>query len=96
MEGGASTATGPDAEPAAASKPQRIKADLTLVNAARDFLDSWLARKDYDAAFRYVAPAAYACYDLERGQGQPPATSQEDAGRKLRAGLETSGKTLGT
>ena len=93
---GASTATGPDAEPAAASKPQRIKADLTLVNASRDFLDSWLARKDYDAAFRYVAPAAYACYDLERGQGQPPATSQEDAGRKLRAGLETSGKTLGT
>ena len=93
---GASTATGPDAEPAVASKPQRIKADLTLVRAARDFLDSWLARKDYDAAFSYVAPAAYACYDLERGQGQPPATSQEDAGRKLRAGLEASGKTLGT
>ena len=91
---GASTATGPDPEPVAASKPVRIKADLTLVRAARDFLDSWLARKDYDAAFRYIAPAAYACYDLERGQGQPPAISQEDAGRKLRASLEASGKTL--
>ena len=93
---GASTATGPDPEPVAASKPERIKADLTLVRAARDFLDSWLARKDYDAAFRYIAPAAYACYDLERGQGQPPAISQEDAGRKLRASMEASGKALGT
>jgi hypothetical protein len=93
---GGSTATGPDPDPVPASKPQRINADLTLVRAARDFLESWLARKDYDAAFRYVAPAAYACYDLERGQDQPPAASQEDAGRRLRANLESSGKTLGT
>jgi hypothetical protein len=93
---GASTASGADPEPAPAPKPVRIKADLLLVRAARDFLDSWLARKDYDAAFRYIAPAAYACYDLERAEDQPPATSQEDAGRKLRASLELSGKTLGT
>ncbi len=93
---GASTATGPDSAPPAVSTPVRIKADLMLVGAARDFLDSWLTRKDYDAAFRYVAPAAYACYDLERGQDQPPAISQEDAGRKLRASLEATGQTLGT
>jgi hypothetical protein len=91
---GVTTATGPDPERAPASKPVRISADLTLVRAARDFLDSWLARRDYDAAFRYIAPAAYACYDLERDRGQPAATSLEDAGRKLRASLEASSKTL--
>ena len=66
-------------------KTVKIKGDDTLVAAARDFLESWLLRKDYDEAFRYVSPKAYACYDLVRGPDQPAAASAEDAGRKIRA-----------
>jgi hypothetical protein len=91
---GANNATGPDADPVAVPTPVRISADATLVRAARDFLENWLVRKDYDSAFKFIAPAAYACYDIERGEGQPPAQSPEDAARRIRAGLESSGKTF--
>ena len=43
-----------------------------------------------------MSPKAYACYDLERDPAQPASTSPEDAGRKLRAGLEAAGATVGT
>ena len=58
--------------------------------------ESWLVRKDYDAAFVYLSPRSYACYDLERGADEAPSSSPEDAGRKLRASLAASGKTAGT
>jgi hypothetical protein len=77
-------------------KVARISADPSFVQAARGFLESWLIRKDYDAAFGYMSPKAYGCYDLERGPEQSASTSPEDAGRRLRGGLETSGKTVGT
>ena len=93
---GSNSATGPDAEPIPSPTPVRIKADPTLVRAAQDFLASWLIRKDYDAAFRYIAPAAYACYDLERSQDEPSPVSPDDAGRRLRASLEDSRKALAT
>ena len=83
-------------EPIADSKVVRISADTRLVQAARGFLESWLVRKDYDAAFAYLSPRSYACYDLERGADQAPSSSPEDAGRKLRASLAASGKTIGT
>ena len=82
-----------DAAPAV--KTVKIKADETLVAAARGFLESWLLQKDYDAAFRYVSPTAYACYDLVRGPDQAAAASLEDAGRKIRAGLERAGEQIG-
>jgi hypothetical protein len=82
-----------DASPAV--KTVKIKADDTLVAAARGFLESWLLHKDYDAAFHYVSPKAYACYDLVRGPDQPAATSLEDAGRKIRANLESAGERIG-
>ena len=92
---GRSARTAPRArtqEPVPTPKAVRISADPTLVRAAQDFLASWLIRKDYDAAFTYVAPAAYACYYLERSQDQPAPSSPDDAGRKLRASLKPSGK----
>ena len=83
--------------PAEDAKVVRINADSTLVQAARGFLESWLIRKDYDAAFAYLSPRSYACYDLETTKaGEAPSSSPEEAGRKLRASLEASGKTLGT
>lgn len=93
---GTIAATGPEAEAVAVPKVAHIKADPTLVEAGRNFLESWLIRKDYDAAFAHIAPQAYGCYDLERGPQAAPSTSPEDAGRKLRAGLEAAGKTFGT
>jgi hypothetical protein len=73
----------------------RIKADPGLVKAARGFLESWLVKKNYDAAFAFLSPKAYACYDLERDPAKPASTSVEDAGRKLRSGLEAAGAALG-
>jgi hypothetical protein len=79
------------AEPAAV----RVKADLTLVHAAKGFADAWLIRKDYDTAFRYLSTKSYACYDVTRAPGAPPSTSSEDAGRTIRAGLERGGQWVG-
>ena len=77
-------------------KVVRIKADVPLVNAAKDFVETWLVRKNYDAAFRYLSTASYACYDLLRGPDLPASTSPEDAGRKIRASLERIGQSVGT
>jgi len=89
----------PDRIPAEDAPPQprveRIKADLTLVHAAKSLLESWLIRKDYDTAFRYLSARSYACYDLARGPGAPPSTSNDDTGRKLRASLERVGQWVG-
>jgi hypothetical protein len=76
-------------------KTTRVPADATLVAAARGFLENWLIRKNYDAAFQAFSPASYACYDLTRPAGEPPSTSPEDAGRRIRAGLERAGNALG-
>ena len=68
------------APPTVAPAPARSRADAALVDAARGFLESWLIRKNYDEAFRYLSPAAYGCYDLARGAG--PAGI--DLGRRRR------------
>ena len=73
----------------------RVKADAGFATAAQEFLQTWLIKKDYDAAFRYLSPAAYACYDLARNPADPASTSPEDAGRKIRAGLERAGQLAG-
>ena len=74
----------------------RIKADLALVDAAKSFVEAWVIRKDYDAAFRYLSNRSYACYDVTRAHDAPPSTSPDDAGRKTRAGLERVGQWVGT
>ena len=78
------------------SKVVRIKADPTLVQAAKSFVDTWLIRKDYDAAFRVLSTKSYACYDLVRGPNVPASASLDDAGRKLRTSLELIGQRVGS
>jgi hypothetical protein len=85
----------PAAPAPAEPKVVRVKADLTLVQAAKNFADAWLIRKDYDAAFRYLSSNSYACYDLVRGPDAPPAASLDDAGRKIRTSLERVGQWVG-
>jgi len=84
----------PAVEPVATAVPARIAADPTLVQAARGFLESWLVKKNYDVAFAYLSPKAYACYDLERDPASAASTSPEDAGRRLRSGLEVAGRLV--
>ncbi len=90
----------PDETPALPAMPEpkveRIKADLSLVQAAKDFVETWLIRKNYDAAFRYLSTKSYACYDLVRSPDAPASTSPDDAGRKIRASLERIGQLVGT
>ena len=76
-------------------KPVRIPADASLVTAARGFLENWLIRKDYDAAFRYLSEESYPCYDLMRAPNAQASTSPEDAGRRIRAALERTGTSIG-
>ena len=94
------TSAAPDTLPAPPSPPEptivRIKADLSLVHAAREFVDEWLIRKNYEAVFGALSTKSYACYDLVRGPDALPATSLDDAGRKTRASLERIGKLVGT
>jgi hypothetical protein len=52
-------------------------------------------RKDYDAALGYLSPESYACYDLVRGPDEEPATSLEDAGRRIRRNLQRAGEQVG-
>jgi hypothetical protein len=90
----------PDETPVPPAPPEpkvvRIKADLVLVQEVKNFVDTWLIRKDYDGAFRYLSPRSYACYDLVRGPDAPASTSPDDAARKIRAGLERAGQWVGT
>jgi hypothetical protein len=85
----------PATEPAPASTVASIKADPTFVTATKGFLDNWLIKKDYDAAFAYLSPRSYTCYDLTRSPDTPASTSPDDAGRKIRAALERSGGKVG-
>lgn len=87
--------TGEEGDDVADPKVVRRPADPTLVAAARSFLENWLVRHDYDAAFKYISPTAYGCYPLERGQVGTQAMSNEDAGKALRESLESAGKNAG-
>jgi hypothetical protein len=79
----------PAPRPPAESRPLvRMKAEPDLARSARSFLESWLVRRDYDAAFTFLSPASYACYNQSRSADQPAAATPEDAGRAIRAALE--------
>ena len=73
----------------------KVKADPTLVQAAKGFLESWFVRKDYDMAFRYLSPDAYGCYNETKAADAPVAASPADAGRFIRANLERGGNAAG-
>ena len=83
----------PDAPPA--DTVVKIKADASLVQASHDFLESWLIRKDYDAAFRYLSPDSYACYRLNHSPGPPASATSAELGQRIRAALEESGRHVG-
>ena len=77
-------------------KVVRIEPDLSLARAAKNFVETWLIRKNYDSAFLYLSRNSYACYDLVRDPASPASASLDDAGRKIRASLERIGQWVGT
>jgi hypothetical protein len=85
----------PPPVPPSEIKVERVMADASLVQATHGFLESWLIRRNYDAAFHYLAPASYGCYNLVRNSTQAAAASPEEAGRRIRAALEETGKRIG-
>ena len=88
-----------DASPAPVVAPDvkivHVKGDQSLVGAATSFLETWLIRKDYDAAFGFLSARSYACYDLTRASNEPASASLDDAARRIRAGLERIGQSVG-
>ena len=84
----------PPAAASVATARAKMKADPTLVSAAKDFLESWLIRKDNDAAFKYLAPESYACSD-PGPDPNAPSRSSADAAALTRAALERSGAEVG-
>ena len=74
--------------------------DPAMLQAARDFLQTWFVRKDPSAAFRYLSPASFACYNVYRSESAPLASSSAEAGRliqeqmKLLADFAGIGSTL--
>ena len=94
----------PAAPPAATESAEpatpTIAGDPAMQKAARDFLETWFVRKDPSAAFRYLSPASFACYNVYRTESAPLASSSAEAGRliqeqmKLLADFAGSGSTL--
>jgi hypothetical protein len=76
-------------------KLRHVPADSQLVSTVHRFLEAWMIKKDYDAAFGFISKKCYACYDLERDPAQPASTSPDDAGQKIRAGLQRTGDQVG-
>ncbi len=83
------------AVPSTGAPAPRIKAEPDLAQAARDFLERWLIQRDFDGAYRYLAPSSYDCYNLTRGPDRPPAGSPDEAARAIRAGLERAVEGIG-
>ncbi len=81
----------PALDPVAAPNIMRIPAEASLVQAAHDFFESWLIRKNYDAAFAYLSPSSYGCYAVEHRDAPGAITNPDLAGRSLRAALAAFG-----
>ena len=96
--------TMPAAPPAATGSAEpatpTIAGDPAMLQAARDFLQTWFVRKDPAGASRYLSPASFACYNVYRTESAPARGSSAEAGRliqeqmKLLADFAGSGSTL--
>jgi hypothetical protein len=81
----------PSAPPsAAASEPaaQTIDGDPAVLRTARDFLQAWYVQKDLAAAFRYLSPTSFACYNVYRPEDSPAVGSPAEGGRRIEEGMK--------
>jgi len=73
---------------------ERVSAPAGLIEASTGFLEAWLLRKDYETAWRSLAPSCRPCVDLFLGEGESPAGSPAEQARRLRSKMEEVGRRL--
>jgi hypothetical protein len=73
-----------------------IDGDPAMQRAANDFLQAWYVRKDSAAAFRYLSPASFACYNVYRPENAPQAGSPAEAGRLIQERMKLVSDWAGT
>jgi hypothetical protein len=88
-------APAPSRAGAARAPAPTATAEPGLIGAAKGFLESWLVRRDYDAAFRYLSPAAYDCYNGSRNPELPAATTSAEAAKAIREAFDRVGRAVG-
>jgi len=84
--------------PPAAPEPAAlaIDGDPAMTRAARDFLQAWFVRKDPAAAFRYLSPKTFACYNVYRPEEAPRAGSPAEAARLIEERMKFLADWAGT
>lgn len=75
-------------EPTETVEIKRTDGDARFITVTEDFLRSWLVEKNVERAFGYLSPRAYSCYNLFRAEDRPEAQSSEEAGQRIREGME--------
>ena len=90
----------PSAPPALPEAPEpatpTMAGDPAMQRAAKEFLQAWYVRKDPAAAFRYLSPKSFACYNVYRPENASPAGSPEEAGRLIQERMKSVGDWAGT
>lgn len=73
-------------EAATASEPalQVVDGDPSMTRAATEFLEAWYVRKDAAAAFSYLSPKCFPCYNVFRPENLPQASGPQEAGKLIR------------
>ena len=72
----------------------RENAPDDIASTARAFLDAWLIKRDAEAAFAFLAPPAYACYDLNRRRRGEAPTPADESARRTKAALADAITTM--
>jgi hypothetical protein len=67
-----------------------------MQRAAKEFLEAWYVRKNSAAAFRYLSPKSFACYNVYKPEDASPAGSPEEAGRMIQERMKLVGDWAGT
>jgi len=73
-----------------------VNGDPGMKKAVKDFLEAWYLRKDAAAAFRYLSPRCFPCYNVYRPENEPQANSTEEAGNLIRERMKLLGDWAGT
>jgi hypothetical protein len=93
---GALPSVPPPTPEAAEPATPTIDGDPAMERATRDFLQAWFVRKDSAAAFRYLSPTSFTCYNVYRPDDTLPASSPAEAGRLIQERMKLLGDWAGT
>jgi hypothetical protein len=73
-----------------------VDGDAGMLRASSSFFNTWFIEKKPVAAFAQLSSASYACYNAFRGEDAPAASTREEAGRRLLAGMTRASELVGT